>query len=564
MFSPTLTGRVKPTPNLETVLLADPTFENTWVFKELGQTPFQARIVKVQFDWDENLVEFLATQRELKVLETSCPDPYRHLYPHDRDEVSGSRSPTPQMLHLPAIPVGSDVQFLPMLEKLETQLHIAQQILAPFPGRTHFPPLKCLQINRLGKAEVSLLSFLPNLRWVHKTIRSLQVELPEAIVSQCMDIITQTTPNIQCIGILALPSTQLHLLTGSLLRLPHLVALEVDVTSWGHHPPQPPAQRALASLFRTFAPTLRTVGFWVNGKRWTWRINKPPAHEAGLNWDGNPEGQVESMPARPVYCQRRTAYECPTLPLVPAVASPLLETYFSARIDASFTAMRRVCEERNQACSATRKLPSEVLAMIFSIVTTFPPPFQLISRSSPRKEIIPWISVTYVCRQWRTAALTTPSLWCDFKYAKGPWLELFLGRSGALPLTIKAFMNTDPLLAIAFDSPNRLGALELSSAAASDLSRLNKPTPYLTSLSLTGNVSIPDDLLGGGHTPSLQSFTMGYGSLIPMKPIWLLNTRRLTLNDAGDYVTYLPTEYRCLHIPHWNSSSLWRCLNHYK
>ncbi|KAJ8519345.1 hypothetical protein ONZ45_g3728 [Pleurotus djamor] len=235
------------------------------------------------------------------------------------------------------------------------------------------------------------------------------------------------------------------------------------------------------------------------------------------------------MPARPVYSQRRTAYECPTLPLVPVVASPLLENYFSARIDASFIAMRRVCEERNQACSATRKLPSEVLAMIFSIVTTFPPPFQLISRSSPRKEIIPWISVTYVCRQWRTAALTTPSLWCDFKYAKGPWLELFLGRSGALPLTIKAFMNTDPLLAIAFNSPNRLGELELSSAAASDLSRLNKPTPYLTSLSLTGNVSIPDDLLGGGHTPSLQSFTMGYGSLIPMKPIWLLNTRRLTL-----------------------------------
>ncbi|KAJ8519342.1 hypothetical protein ONZ45_g3727 [Pleurotus djamor] len=286
-----ITRVLKQTPNLETVLLADPTFENTWVFKEFGQPPFQARTVKVQFDWDENLVEFLATQRELKVLETSCPDPYRHLYPHDGDEVSGSRSPTPQMLHLPTIPVGSDVQFLPVLEKLETQLHIAQQILAPFPGRTHFPPLKCLQINRLGMAEVSLLSFLPNLRWVHKTIRSLQVELPEAIVWQCMDIITQTTPNIQCIGILALPSTRLHLLTGSLLRLPHLVALEVDVTSWGPHPPQPPAQRALASLFRTFAPTLRTVGFWVNGKRWTWRINKPPAHEAGLNWDGYPEGQ---------------------------------------------------------------------------------------------------------------------------------------------------------------------------------------------------------------------------------------------------------------------------------
>lgn len=196
---------LKRMPNLETLLIYDPDLVNTWIFEDLRTPPFQLENLQLEFQWDQHVVDFLGSQKELVGLETLCPDPY-----------VASPDGTPTQITLPTIPVDG---LLPRLEKLETQLFIAQQLLTPFPGRKQYPPLTCIRIKPDPGNDCAVLSMLPNLRWVHRSLRAIHVQMPEDVAWKAIDMIATAVPTIRYIGVLHIPS--IHVRRGiCLLFLP--------------------------------------------------------------------------------------------------------------------------------------------------------------------------------------------------------------------------------------------------------------------------------------------------------------------------------------------------------
>ncbi|KAF4580731.1 hypothetical protein EYR38_003017 [Pleurotus pulmonarius] len=263
---------LKRMPNLKMLLIHDAALVNTWIFDDLGPPPFQLLNLQLRFQWDQHFVDFLGSQRELVALETACPDPYT-------DASGSSPEGTPTQIILPTIPVDG---FLPRLAKLETQLFIAQQLLTPFPGRKQYPPLTYIRINSPPSNSRAVLSMLPNLCWVHKSLRAIYVQIPEDMVWKAINMIATAVPTIRYIGVLHIPSIHLHRLTSVLLRLPCLWAIEIDVSAWEPQPPNLFAQRAFAAMMRTYAPSLRNVIFWVGEQKWLWKI-VPTATEVDEN-----------------------------------------------------------------------------------------------------------------------------------------------------------------------------------------------------------------------------------------------------------------------------------------
>ncbi|KAI0310782.1 hypothetical protein OF83DRAFT_1023861, partial [Amylostereum chailletii] len=80
-------------------------------------------------------------------------------------------------------------------------------------------------------------------------------------------------------------------------------------------------------------------------------------------------------------------------------------------IQAMKAAMCAVYTYRNALLPIAR-LPSEVLAIIFSFaVINEPPTWKKTSSLSTSKESLGWIKVSHVSHDWRQTALECPSLW---------------------------------------------------------------------------------------------------------------------------------------------------------
>ncbi|KAJ7322842.1 hypothetical protein DFH08DRAFT_888033 [Mycena albidolilacea] len=96
----------------------------------------------------------------------------------------------------------------------------------------------------------------------------------------------------------------------------------------------------------------------------------------------------------------------------------------------------RAQERLNSYAYPVLKLPNEIVSEIFIQflpVYPFPPP--MLGPLSPT-------FLSHICRRWREVALSTPMLWravslpdCD-QYVVRPQLELWMSRSGCLPLSI--------------------------------------------------------------------------------------------------------------------------------
>ncbi|KAJ8455897.1 hypothetical protein ONZ45_g18846 [Pleurotus djamor] len=139
-------------------------------------------------------------------------------------------------------------------------------------------------------------------------------------------------------------------------------------------------------------------------------------------------------------------------------------------------------------------------------------------------------------KQWRLAALTDPSLWSDLTCVKGKWLERFITLSKASPLAFHYSAKPSDALKDPFlDRPERLGEAYLPNCTDTLLGRLNKATPFLSSLALSGvfsfrdehHLPIPDNFLAGS-APRLHTFHMS-SCTIPLRPSWLCNVQSLTL-----------------------------------
>ncbi|KAF9494444.1 hypothetical protein BDN71DRAFT_1590438 [Pleurotus eryngii] len=225
-----------------------------------------------------------------------------------------------------------------------------------------------------------------------------------------------------------------------------------------------------------------------------------------------------------------------------------LEEPYDAQIRTHREQIQQISERRNADCSATKKLSSEILSLIF--------------QQLPRTGNTPaCIHVMRVCRLWRTIAQNEPRLWTDLTYTCTKWLGESIKRSKAAPVSIKyvacgavlgivseplcpppyfastnsskppfSHWNATPvivreILEPLFELPRKLG--ELHVVGCRDLiTRLAAPAPYLSALELAG-VDIPENFLGG-VAPRLQSVDLRT-TRVPLDASWLKNVRRLAL-----------------------------------
>ncbi|TFY54536.1 hypothetical protein EVG20_g9665 [Dentipellis fragilis] len=98
---------------------------------------------------------------------------------------------------------------------------------------------------------------------------------------------------------------------------------------------------------------------------------------------------------------------------------------------------------RYNAFAHINRLPSEILAHMFHFLRDIykPIPKDRIGDLSLPSQVIGWVQVTHVCRQWRAVALEYPTLWSDITFTLGArWKEEFFHRSGTTPIVIELSM----------------------------------------------------------------------------------------------------------------------------
>ncbi|KAA1473284.1 hypothetical protein DENSPDRAFT_749860, partial [Dentipellis sp. KUC8613] len=89
---------------------------------------------------------------------------------------------------------------------------------------------------------------------------------------------------------------------------------------------------------------------------------------------------------------------------------------------------------RNTA-SPVNKLPPEILARVFVCCAVLERPRLVITAT--RRFHPGWITVTYVCRYWREAALQESALWWEITDEFGlHWMNEMLARSKAVPVSL--------------------------------------------------------------------------------------------------------------------------------
>lgn len=200
-----------------------------------------------------------------------------------------------------------------------------------------------------------------------------------------------------------------------------------------------------------------------------------------------------------------------------------LAAIYDSEIDAHFAEILRLRKKRNADCSATRKLPAEILAQIFDIV--------VYSTRGVSGYPLSWVAITYVCSSWRNVALDEPTLWTDFTNVHLKWVREVFARSKAATLRVRvggygveARRRHRFLLEAVTEAPERLKALEVQSNS-SFLALLTEPTPFLESLLVNAaEVTFPSDFLGG-CAPRLH-YVKSRASL-PADASWLANLTSL-------------------------------------
>jgi hypothetical protein len=158
--------------NLEYLLLHDSTLSNTWIF-DPGEIKFQLREVKLRFTWDERILDFLQSQRKLRLLTIF-------------DILAD--------LNRPELKPGS----LPLLNTFDGTIMMAMQLLSC--------PLTHLQMRITGDSKRHLPLLLSKLSHVHKTLRSLSLmQLHDGQAVEALATISAVCPTLQHIGLIPLP-----------------------------------------------------------------------------------------------------------------------------------------------------------------------------------------------------------------------------------------------------------------------------------------------------------------------------------------------------------------------
>ncbi|KIJ65654.1 hypothetical protein HYDPIDRAFT_39574 [Hydnomerulius pinastri MD-312] len=162
-----------------------------------------------------------------------------------------------------------------------------------------------------------------------------------------------------------------------------------------------------------------------------------------------------------------------------------------AQLDHEIAALRT----KRNALSRISRLPPEVLASIFvlyariSHVEHFDEPHM-----EYFTEVLPWVKVSYVCRQWRDVALSCPTLWTFMFFASQRWTDVLLSRSKSAPLVVAVslFSPTPRLIAMVEKTLSHMWRVQrLQLVLGRDTfdqlsSKLAAPAPVLQYLSVNG------------------------------------------------------------------------------
>ena len=187
---------------------------------------------------------------------------------------------------------------------------------------------------------------------------------------------------------------------------------------------------------------------------------------------------------------------------------------------------------RNSTSSPIHQLPVEILQKIF---TCFAEP--RLPNHDPFPQTYPeWISVTYVCRHWRAAALNHHSLWGTITPNLSlPWLKALMARSEPTQVDVelrvgqvsikRMFLCVDEVIALLSDC-TRMRSLRLLGSrrdVCAVLDALRTTTP-IHSLALSlwepgPPVILPEDLFGGQAPVRHINFT---ANRCIVAPRWLL------------------------------------------
>ncbi|KAF4578224.1 hypothetical protein EYR40_001611 [Pleurotus pulmonarius] len=238
------------------------------------------------------------------------------------------------------------------------------------------------------------------------------------------------------------------------------------------------------------------------------------------------------------------------------------EEQYDAQICHLREEISRLSTRRNAEWSVTRKLPSEILSLIFvqCAITDDTGP-------SPSCEYL-----SHVSKLWRTVALNEPRLWTNLEGLSGQWIQECVKRSKAAPLRIVYVGDSDDsdddfedddsmegegeilgtetdfasfnsslppwerpeeisfkareMLEPLFDLPAKIGELHVETCRSDLLSRLDTPAPVLSALTLE-RVRVPDNFVGG-YAPRLHLVTLR-SSRVQLGAPWLKNVRHLNL-----------------------------------
>ncbi|KZV70353.1 hypothetical protein PENSPDRAFT_752671 [Peniophora sp. CONT] len=188
------------------------------------------------------------------------------------------------------------------------------------------------------------------------------------------------------------------------------------------------------------------------------------------------------------------------------------------RLDAEEAGIRLLLSavnERRNELALPSMLPPEVLAHVFSYLITLDSTDLLMKNDPYRRRTFGCVSVTHVCRRWRSIATNQPSLWTHISPHMGrPW-EVFLERAKGYPLAVKGILggvgiSTSERIRSILDRQRQLQELSITCIRHPDLEEivagLTGPLPLLQTLSLYASTASIHDTRPQLHSDLLSHF----------------------------------------------------------